>query len=159
MREIDIQKTDYTQYAKHLPLDVVDDVDSDWPPEDEPEEDEGSDEYATDYEIDEYNDSEYDDMYEENKKAYLEKYGEQIQMLGDECSHDDFPDFRYEDYSELHIFTDDMVMTDDDGHPVDQEEYVGEILKRTHWVEGNDDYLLNKHHVTSEDYWIRGIDG
>jgi len=171
MREINIQKTDYTQCAKHLPLDVVDDVDSDCPPEDEPEEDEGSDEYTTDYEMDEYNDSEYDDIYEENKKAYLEKYGEQIQMLGDECSHDDFPDFRYEDFSELHIFIDDMVMTDDDGHPVDQEEYVGQVLKRTHWLEGKDDrvwirnnpkqhdYLLNKHHVTSEDYWVRGIDG
>ena len=171
MREVNIQKTDYTQYAKYLPLEVVDDVDSDCPPEDEPEEDEGSDEYTTDYDADEYNDEAYDDVYEENKKAYIEKYGEQIQMLGDECSHDDFPDFRYEDYSELHIFVDDGVMTDDHGNVVDQEEYVGQILKRTHWLDGDKnrvwvrnnpmqhDFLVNKHNVTSEDYWVRGIDG
>lgn len=168
--------TDYTKFVKHYeygkssePNDIVDDVDSDSPPEDEPDED--VDEYMSDYEADEENEKVYDDIYEESKKAYVEKYGESIQMLGDECSHKDFPDFRYEDYSELHFFVDDGVMTDDSGTPVDQEEYVGQVLKRTHWLEGNDDrvwirnnpkqhdYLLNKHRVSSEDYWVRGIDG
>ena len=62
-------------------------------------------------------------------------------------------------------------MTDDDGNVVDQEEYVGQVLKRTHWLDGDKDrvwvrnnpkqhdFLVNKHNVTSEDYWVRGIDG
>lgn len=174
-REMDTHKTDYTKYNKpyeyqSTPIDIPDSPPEDEPEED-PEEDEGSDEYVTNYDMDSYNDSEYDEMYQENEQAYIDKYGDMIQILGDECSHDDFPDFRYRDYSELHIFTDDGVMTDDQGNVVDEKEYVGETLRRTHWLEGDKDrvwvrnnpkehdFLVNRHRVSSEDYWVRGIDG
>lgn len=76
----------------------------------------------------------------------------------------DFPQVDYP-RGDLHYFVEDDLFTDDDGNPINEEEYIGNRPRQFGWMANNEDkiyirnnpketdYVVWKHRCTAEDWW------
>ena len=101
---------------------------------------------------------------EEAMSEYRKKNKDKIVPIQSDEWDTDFPEVDYE-HKDLYYFVNDDVLTDDDGNPVDEEEYIGKRPRQFGWMSNDEekiyvrnnpketDFQVWKHKCSSEEFW------
>lgn len=101
---------------------------------------------------------------EDRMSEYRKKNKDKIVPIQSDEWDTDFPEVDYE-HKDLYYFVNDDVLTDDDGNPVDEEEYIGKRPRQFGWMSNDEEkiYIRNnpketdfqvwKHKCSSEEFW------
>lgn len=92
----------------------------------------------------------------EQDEIYNKKKGDKIDVLGNEDIDNEYPEVHYP-AEELYYFTDDDVLTDEDGNIVDEEEYIGTKLRRFGWMTNPQEAVWIRNNPKETDFHVNKV--
>lgn len=148
-----VNYTEYNKQLKYL-------QESQAPTDDDPE-DEDYDE--DDYE-DELDESDFEETYEErvereqqevleHAEQYRKEHKGKIELMSEDEWDTDFPETDYE-REDLYYFTEDDVLTDEDGNRLDEKEYIGPKVRQVGWMQSINENIYVRNHPKEKEYRI-----
>ena len=141
----------YTQYNK----DVQAKMEAESPSDDDP------DDISEEEELDESN---YEETYEERLERESEEYIEhaetyrkehagKIELMREDEWDTDFPENEYE-HADLYYFTENDTLTDEDGHVLAEEEFIGPKPRQVGWMRSPDNCIYIRNHPKETEYRV-----
>lgn len=141
----------YSKYNKDIQEKVETESPSDDDPDDEPEKDISPDdpEYEETYEEKLERES---DEYIEHADQYRKEHEGKIELMTSDEWDTDFPETDY-DRADIYYFTESDILTDEDGHQLNEEEYIGPKPRQVGWMrQANDDVIYIRNHPKETEY-------
>lgn len=147
----------YTEYVKELKYKQ----ETQSPPEDDPEEDGDETDISEEDEIDM---SQFEETYEEriereyeetleHAERYRRDHKGKIELMTQDDWDTDFPENDYE-REDLYYFTESDILTDEDGHQLDEEEYISNKVRQVGWMQSPDENIYVRNHPKEKEYRI-----
>lgn len=149
----------YTKYVKDLQYKQ----ETQSPPEDEPEDEENdiSEEESSEEELDM---KEYEETYEErvereieetlaHAKEYRRKNKGKIELMTSDEWDTDFIESDYE-REDLYYFTEDDVLTNEEGKRLDENETIGPKVRQVGWMQSSDENIYVRNHIQEKEYRV-----
>lgn len=96
-------------------------------------------------------------MINDELQSYVAKKGNSIDVLGKVNIDNDYPDIRYEE-EELLWFIPDQVLTDAMGNFVDEEDLIGDKLRKFGWFQNGQEDIWVRNNPLTRDYHVKKID-
>ena len=87
---------------------------------------------------------------------YEKKKGDKIEPLGNEPIDNDYPEVHYP-AEELYYFTEDDVLTDENGNFVDEKRLIGDKLRRFGWMFNDQEAVWVRNNPMETDYHVNKI--
>ena len=108
--------------------------------------------------------SEYEETFEERLErehneviAHAEEYRKahkgKIELMTSDEWDTDFPETDYE-REDLYYFVDSDLLTDGDGHSLNEVEYIGPKVRQVGWMQSSDEYIYVRNHPKEKEYRI-----
>ena len=146
----------YTEYVKELQYKQ----ERQSPPDDDPE-DEDSDISSEEDEIDM---SQFEETYEEriereaeetleHSERYKREHKGKIELMTSDDWDTDFPESDYE-REDIYYFTESDILTDEDGHQLDEIETIGPKVRQVGWMQSPDENIYVRNHPLQKEYRI-----
>ena len=154
----------YTEYTKELKYKQ----ESQSPPEDEPEEDDVDENNyipgEEDFEEDEMDESRFEETYEErlereseealeHSERYKREHKGKIELMTSDEWDTDYPETDYE-REDLYYFTESDILTDEDGHQLDENEFIGPKVRQVGWMQSPDENIYVRNHPKEKEYRV-----
>ncbi len=144
----------YTAYVKDLKYKQ----ETQSPPDDDPDDpDDESEEDDIDME-------DYEETYEErleresqevleHSERYKKEHKGKIELMTEDEWNTDFPETDYE-REDLYYFTESDILTDEDGHQLDEIETIGPKVRQVGWMQSPDENIYVRNHPHEKEYRI-----
>jgi hypothetical protein len=115
-------------------------------------------------EEDEIDESEFEETYEEriereseealeHSERYKRDHKGKIELMTQDDWDTDFPENDYE-REDLYYFTDSDILTDEDGHQLDENEFIGPKVRQVGWMQSPDENIYVRNHPKEKEYRI-----
>lgn len=148
----------YTEYIKELKYKQ----ETQSPPEDDPEEENSKTDISE--EEDEIDMSDFEETYEEriereyeetleHAERYRREHKGKIELMTQDDWDTDFPESDYE-REDLYYFTESDILTDEDGHQLDENEFIGPKVRQVGWMQSPDENIYVRNHPKEKEYRI-----
>ena len=144
---------DYTLYSK-MKAEETKKAESESPSEEDTEEDEEEIEAP----METYEERLEREAEEENAQyqLYQKKKGDKIDVLGNEAVDSEYPEVHYPG-EELYYFTEDDIITDEDGNEVDEKSLIGDKLRRFGWMQNEQEAVWVRNNPRETDYHVNKV--
>ena len=143
----------YTLYSK-MKAEETKKAESESPSEEDTEEDEEEMEAP----METYEERLEREAEEENAEyqLYQKKKGDKIDVLGNEAVDSEYPEVHYPG-EELYYFTEDDIITDEDGNEVDEKSLIGDKLRRFGWMQNEQEAVWVRNNPRETDYHVNKV--
>ena len=144
---------DYTLYSK-MKEEETKKAESESPSEEDTEEDEEEMEAP----METYEERLEREAEEENAQyqLYQKKKGDKIDVLGNEAVDSEYPEVHYPG-EELYYFTEDDIITDEDGNEIDEKSLIGDKLRRFGWMKNEQEAVWVRNNPRETDYHVNKV--
>ena len=144
---------DYTLYSK-MKEEETKKAESESPSEEDTEEDEEEMEAP----METYKERLEREAEEENAQyqLYQKKKGDKIDVLGNEAVDSEYPEVHYPG-EELYYFTEDDIITDEDGNEIDEKSLIGDKLRRFGWMQNEQEAVWVRNNPRETDYHVNKV--
>ena len=144
---------DYTLYSK-MKEEETKKAESESPSEEDTEEDEEEMEAP----METYEERLEREAEEENAQyqLYQKKKGDKIDVLGNEAVDSEYPEVHYPG-EELYYFTEDDIITDEDGNEIDEKSLIGDKLRRFGWMQNEQEAVWVRNNPRETDYHVNKV--
>lgn len=144
---------DYTLYSK-MKAEETKKAESESPSEEDTEEDEEEMEAP----METYEERLEREAEEENAEyqLYQKKKGDKIDVLGNEAVDSEYPEVHYPG-EELYYFTEDDIITDEDGNEIDEKSLIGDKLRRFGWMQNEQEAVWVRNNPRETDYHVNKV--
>ena len=143
----------YTLYSK-MKAEETKKAESESPSEEDTEEDEEEMEAP----METYEERLEREAEEENAQyqLYQKKKGDKIDVLGNEAVDSEYPEVHYPG-EELYYFTEDDIITDEDGNEIDEKSLIGDKLRRFGWMQNEQEAVWVRNNPRETDYHVNKV--
>ena len=143
----------YTLYSK-MKAEETKKAESESPSEEDVEEDEEE----TEVPMETYEERLEREAEEENAEyqLYQKKKGDKIDVLGNEAVDSEYPEVHYPG-EELYYFTEDDIITDEDGNEIDEKSLIGDKLRRFGWMQNEQEAVWVRNNPRETDYHVNKV--
>lgn len=143
----------YTLYSK-MKAEEAKKAESESPSEEDAEEDEEE----TEVPMETYEERLEREAEEENAEyqLYQKKKGDKIDVLGNEAVDSEYPEVHYPG-EELYYFTEDDIITDEDGNEIDEKSLIGDKLRRFGWMLNEQEAVWVRNNPRETDYHVNKV--
>lgn len=131
------------------------------PPEDEPESEGEESDIPEDEEIDM---TKYEETYEERleresnemaaeQERYRKEHEGKIEFMSEDDWNTDYPETDYE-REDIYYFTESDILTDEDGHALNENETIGPKVRQVGWMQSPDENVFIRNHIQEKEYRV-----
>jgi hypothetical protein len=89
----------------------------------------------------------------EHSEKYKKAHAGKIELMTSDEWDTDYPESDYE-REDLYYFTEDDVLTDEDGHKLDEAEYIGPKPRQVGWMRSKDENIYVRNHPKEKEYRV-----
>ena len=87
---------------------------------------------------------------------WQKKKGDKIDVLGNEAVDSEYPEVHYPG-EELYYFTEDDIITDEDGNEIDEKSLIGDKLRRFGWMQNEQEAVWVRNNPRETDYHVNKV--